>query len=88
MWYSAVGSIGTLLLSLLAVPLAAVAQPPGKVYRIGYLGTGAPAPTGGRRSSSSGMLSSLCTDHKSRRSPPSSTCRACLPTGNRPWLAV
>ena len=44
MWYSAVGSIGTLLLSLLAVPLAAVAQPPGKVYRIGYLGTAPPPP--------------------------------------------
>jgi putative tryptophan/tyrosine transport system substrate-binding protein len=41
MWYSAVGSIITLLLSLLAVPLAAAAQPPGKVYRIGYL---APTP--------------------------------------------
>ena len=39
MWYSAVGSIVTLLLSLLAVPLAAAAQPPGKVYRIGFLGT-------------------------------------------------
>jgi putative ABC transport system substrate-binding protein len=42
MWYSAVGSIVTLLLSLLAVPLATVAQPPGKVYRIGYLGTDPP----------------------------------------------
>ena len=31
MWYSAVGSIVTLILSLLAVPLAAVAQPAGKV---------------------------------------------------------
>jgi putative tryptophan/tyrosine transport system substrate-binding protein len=44
-WYSTVGSIVTLLLSLLAVPLAAVAQPPGKVYRIGYL---APAPPSAR----------------------------------------
>ena len=42
MWYSAFGSIVTLLLSLLVVPLAAVAQPPGKVYRIGYLGTNPP----------------------------------------------
>jgi hypothetical protein len=39
MWCSAVGSIVTLLLSLLVVPLAAEAQPLGKVYRIGYLGT-------------------------------------------------
>src|SRR6266568_3703077 len=45
MWYSAVGTIVTLLLSLLAVPLAAAAQPPDKVYRIGYLDTTpAPAP--------------------------------------------
>ena len=42
MWYSAVGSIVTLLLSLLAVPLAAAAQPPGKVYRIGFLATDPP----------------------------------------------
>ena len=42
MWYSAVGSIITLLLSLLAVPLAVVAQPPGKVYRIGFLATNPP----------------------------------------------
>jgi ABC-type uncharacterized transport system substrate-binding protein len=42
MWYSAVGSIVTLLLSLLAVPLAAAAQPPGKVYRIGFLSTNPP----------------------------------------------
>ena len=39
MWYSAVGSIVTLLVSLLAVPLAAVAQPSGQVYRIGFLST-------------------------------------------------
>ena len=39
MWYSAVGSLVTLLVSLLAVPLAAEAQPPDKVYRIGYLDT-------------------------------------------------
>jgi putative ABC transport system substrate-binding protein len=42
MWYSAVGFIVPLLLSLLAVPLAAAAQPPGQVYRIGYLGTAPP----------------------------------------------
>jgi putative tryptophan/tyrosine transport system substrate-binding protein len=42
MWYSAVGFIVTLLLSLLAVPLAAAAQPPGKVYRIGFLSTDPP----------------------------------------------
>jgi putative tryptophan/tyrosine transport system substrate-binding protein len=42
MWYSAVGSIVTLLLSLLAVPFATVAQPPGKVYRIGFLSTNPP----------------------------------------------
>ena len=42
MWYSAVGSLVTLLLSLFTVPLAAAAQPPGKVYRIGYLGTDPP----------------------------------------------
>ena len=41
MWYSAIGVIVTLTLSL-AVPLAAAAQPPGKVYRIGYLGTDPP----------------------------------------------
>jgi putative tryptophan/tyrosine transport system substrate-binding protein len=42
MWYSAVGFIVTLLLSLLAVPLAAAAQPAGKVYRIGFLFAGSP----------------------------------------------
>jgi putative tryptophan/tyrosine transport system substrate-binding protein len=42
MWYSAVGSVVTLLWSLLAVPLIAAAQPPGKVYRIGYLDTTPP----------------------------------------------
>lgn len=44
MWYSAVGAIVTLLLSLLAVPLAAEAQPAGKVWRIGVL-LGAPRET-------------------------------------------
>src|SRR5215813_5774114 len=42
MWYSAVGFIITLLGSLLAMPLAAEAQQPGKVYRIGYLDTTPP----------------------------------------------
>src|SRR5712692_2523844 len=46
MWYSAVGAIITLLLSLLAVPLAAAAQPPGKVYRIGFLSTDPPPARG------------------------------------------
>ena len=39
MWYSAIGFIVMLTLSLVAAPLAAEAQPPGKVYRIGYLST-------------------------------------------------
>src|SRR5438093_5540973 len=39
MWCSAVGCIMILTLSLLAAPLAAEAQPLGKVYRIGYLAT-------------------------------------------------
>lgn len=39
MWYSAVGFFVTLALSLLAAPLATVAQqPPGKTTRIGFLG--------------------------------------------------
>jgi putative ABC transport system substrate-binding protein len=37
MWYSAVGCIVTLALSMLVAPLAAVAQPPAKVPRIGWL---------------------------------------------------
>jgi putative ABC transport system substrate-binding protein len=44
MWYSAIGCIVTLILSLLAVPLATPAQPPGKVPKIGFLnGSSAPA---------------------------------------------
>jgi hypothetical protein len=39
-WYSAGGSIVALILSLLAVPLAAAAPPAGKVWRIGYLVAG------------------------------------------------
>ena len=42
MWYSAVGCIVMLTLSLLAVPPIATAQPQGKVYRIGFLGTNPP----------------------------------------------
>src|SRR2546422_6560779 len=42
MWYSAIACIMMLTLSLLAAPLAAKAQPPGKVYRIGYLDTPPP----------------------------------------------
>jgi putative ABC transport system substrate-binding protein len=42
MWYSAVGAIVTLLVSLLAVPLAAAAQPSGQAYRIGVLSTDPP----------------------------------------------
>ncbi len=42
MWCRAVGCIVTLTLSLLAAPLAAEAQPPGKVYRIGFLSTAPP----------------------------------------------
>jgi len=37
MWYSTVGCIVMVILSLLAVPLAAEAQQPGKVYRTGIL---------------------------------------------------
>jgi putative ABC transport system substrate-binding protein len=40
MWYNAAGCLVTLTLSLLAAPLAAQAQPPARVARIGYLVTG------------------------------------------------
>jgi putative ABC transport system substrate-binding protein len=40
MWYSAVGCIVTLTLSLLAAPLTVEAQPPAKVWRIGFLSPG------------------------------------------------
>jgi hypothetical protein len=44
MWHSAAGYIVTLLLSLLVMPLAAaIAQPPEKVLRVGYLSPGSPA---------------------------------------------
>jgi putative ABC transport system substrate-binding protein len=42
MWCGAVGGIVTLILSLLAAPLAADAQPPTKVYRMGILGNAPP----------------------------------------------
>jgi hypothetical protein len=44
MWYSAVGFVVTLTLSLLAAPLAATAQQVGKVYRVGILGQAAADP--------------------------------------------
>jgi putative ABC transport system substrate-binding protein len=44
MWYSAVGFLMTLILSLLAAPLTAHAQPAAKVYRIGRLSAG-PSPS-------------------------------------------
>jgi putative ABC transport system substrate-binding protein len=44
MWYSAVGCIVPLILSLLVVPFAAAAaQPPAKVPRVGYLSPGSSA---------------------------------------------
>ncbi len=46
MWFRGIGLIMTLILSLLAVPLATDAQQPAKVARIGYLamtgGAGSP----------------------------------------------
>jgi putative ABC transport system substrate-binding protein len=42
MWYSAVGSIVTLILNLLVTPLAAEVQPAGKVWRVGILVTANP----------------------------------------------
>ena len=43
MWYSTVGGIVTLILSLLAVLLAAAAQPAGKVARVGLLSDESPS---------------------------------------------
>ena len=42
MWYSAIGCLVTLTLSLFVVPLAAEAQPPGNIPRIGWLALGSP----------------------------------------------
>src|SRR5262245_23718911 len=42
MWYSPAGCIVMLALSLLTAPLAARAQSPGQVYRIGFLATDPP----------------------------------------------
>jgi putative ABC transport system substrate-binding protein len=42
MWYSTAGCIVMLTLGLLAVPLVAAAQPPGQVYRVGFLSTDPP----------------------------------------------
>src|SRR5215510_8771263 len=47
MWYRAVGFLVTLTLSILAAPLAAAAQQPTKVYRIGRLSWGSPLPESG-----------------------------------------
>jgi putative tryptophan/tyrosine transport system substrate-binding protein len=44
MWCRGVGLIMTLILSLLAAPLVTVAQPAGKVHRIGWLSPGLPRP--------------------------------------------
>ena len=44
MWYSAVGVIVTLTLSILAAPLVTTAQPAGHVHRIGWLSPGSPRP--------------------------------------------
>ena len=43
MWCSAIGYIMTLTLSLLMTPLCSDAQPPGKVYWIGWLALGSPS---------------------------------------------
>jgi putative ABC transport system substrate-binding protein len=43
-WFSAVGCIMTLTLSLLVTPLCSNAQQPGKVYRIGFLSQGSAPP--------------------------------------------
>ena len=40
MWYSAVGCLVTLTLSLLVAPLTAEAPPPAKIWRIGFLSPG------------------------------------------------
>jgi hypothetical protein len=49
MWYSAVGSIVPLILSLLVAPLAVEAQPTKTVPRVGYLSPGSSADPGGLR---------------------------------------
>jgi hypothetical protein len=43
MWYSAVGFVVTLTLSLLVAPLVAYAQPGGRTVTIGYLGNSSPS---------------------------------------------
>src|SRR5262247_497564 len=37
MWYSVIGCMVMLILSLLTAPRTSTAQPPGKVFRIGWL---------------------------------------------------
>jgi ABC-type uncharacterized transport system substrate-binding protein len=44
MWYSAVGCIVTLILGMLVAPLAAEAQPAGRVYQVGILTLGPAGP--------------------------------------------
>src|SRR5882672_4759642 len=44
MWYSLVGIMVTLTLSILAAPLVTTAQPARKVYQIGWLSPGLPRP--------------------------------------------
>jgi putative tryptophan/tyrosine transport system substrate-binding protein len=51
MWYSAVGCIVTLTLSLLALPLVAQAQALAKVPRLGWLASGAPPSEANRQQS-------------------------------------
>jgi len=46
MWYSAVGCLVTLILSLLATPLAAEVQQPGQMPRIGFVEPGSAAVNG------------------------------------------
>ena len=48
MWYSAIGGIVTLILTLLATPFAAAARQPAPLPRIGYLSATPPAANAGR----------------------------------------
>jgi hypothetical protein len=57
MWCSALGCIVTLILSLLAMPLAADAQPAAKIPRVGVLRPGNPPPGDyGQREAHGGVL--------------------------------
>jgi hypothetical protein len=56
MWYSAVGCLVTLGLSLLVAPLTAETPPAGKIARIGYLAPGtATTSAGGRQAFIDGL---------------------------------